>query len=41
LALYALDTMLPLEEAASYTKVIEAMEGHILEEVVLTGMRAP
>ena len=38
--LYALDTLLPLEEGASFTKVIQAMEGHILAEAELIGTRS-
>lgn len=36
--LYALDTMLALDEGASYGTVMAAMEGHVLEQVELVGM---
>ncbi len=38
--LYALDTTLDLFEGASRAELAAAMEGHILEETVLTGLYA-
>lgn len=39
--LYALDTELDLNEGVSKQQVLDAMEGHILEEAVLMGRFAP
>ncbi|MFA5945567.1 MAG: YbhB/YbcL family Raf kinase inhibitor-like protein [Patescibacteria group bacterium] len=39
--LFTLDCMLSLAEGASKTEVIEAMEGHVLEQAELMGRYAP
>jgi Raf kinase inhibitor-like YbhB/YbcL family protein len=39
--LYALDTMLDLPPQATPTEVLEAMEGHVIDQAELAGMYAP
>lgn len=39
--LYAVDSLLPLKEAALYDKVMAALDGHVLEEVELIGIGSP
>ena len=38
LKVYALDTLLPLENGFFYNELCRAMEGHILAEAVLSGI---